>query len=176
MKKHNQKLQAHKRSYEQTGMPDYQLMKRRLPAGLEALGPQQRLLALPSQALQCIPAGSTLYPGATIAQQQIRLLPPQMTPQPPPPPPQQLLLTSHPNALAPVTSTSLGTIGGTSEEITVLPPGQQQTPFIPQNTFLMPPNNFTNSYFEENIPQQSDPFTPPSYAPEMKNAVVLQPL
>ncbi|VDO40659.1 unnamed protein product [Onchocerca flexuosa] len=36
--------------------------------------------------------------------------------------------------------------------------------------------SYLPSYVEERATPQSDPFTPPSYAPEMKNVVVLQPL
>lgn len=39
-----------------------------------------------------------------------------------------------------------------------------------------PGASYLPSYVEERVAPQSDPFTPPSYAPEMKNVVVLQPL
>lgn len=39
-----------------------------------------------------------------------------------------------------------------------------------------PGASYLPNYVEERVAPQSDPFTPPSYAPEMKNVVVLQPL
>lgn len=69
------------------------------------------------------------------------------------------------------------------------PPGGPQPPPPPplnEPAYLLPtyghtsptPVDFYNpkSYTFEEITPNGDPFIPPSYAPEMKNAVVLQPL
>ncbi|VDK63950.1 unnamed protein product [Gongylonema pulchrum] len=60
---------------------------------------------------------------------------------------------------------------------------QQQPPLVPPHPYLLTAagtgagHPYIPHYIEETIAApQSDPFTPPSYAPEMKNVVVLQPL
>uniref|UniRef100_A0A915C7M5 CXXC-type domain-containing protein n=2 Tax=Parascaris univalens TaxID=6257 RepID=A0A915C7M5_PARUN len=167
--------QAHKRTYDQSGPPDYQMLKRRAPPGMEHMSPQQqqqRLMGIAPQGVLTNAQGAPLYPGGPLAQQQqLRLLQSQM-----PPHPAQLLIP-HPGAMIPISSSSGAAISSPLLGDN-LPSGMvhlsQAAPFIPQGPYLMAPT-FTQTYFDDSAPL-ADPFIPPSYAPEMKNAVVLQPL
>uniref|UniRef100_A0A0R3RTG9 CXXC-type domain-containing protein n=1 Tax=Elaeophora elaphi TaxID=1147741 RepID=A0A0R3RTG9_9BILA len=83
--------QAHKRTYDQSGMTDYQIMKRRAHQNLEQLGPtQQRILSMPTQAV-LNGQGCATPPGATAlyVNQQMRLVSSQSGT------PQQLLIVHH---------------------------------------------------------------------------------
>ncbi|VDN03905.1 unnamed protein product [Thelazia callipaeda] len=204
-----------KRVYDQSGMVDYQILKRRAHSSIEQLtSTQQHILNLPAQAILNGP-GCTIPPGASglYLNQQMRLVPPLqgITPQ-------QLLLAHHHHqqqhpgttTIVPcstatrntervsVSSTAqcLGnsctlpiTINGTNSDTQVIAAhSQQYTSHLPPQQFPRPYliagavaagdiGTFLPSYIEENpVALQSDPFTPPSYAPEMKNVVVLQPL
>uniref|UniRef100_A0A1I8E9Q9 CXXC zinc finger family protein n=2 Tax=Wuchereria bancrofti TaxID=6293 RepID=A0A1I8E9Q9_WUCBA len=206
--------QAHKRTYEQSGMTDYQIMKRRAHQGLEQLGQtQQRILNMPAQAVlngqgcPTPPSATALY-----VSQQMRLVSSQSGT------PQQLLIVHHqqqqhhpgtgpvvpcttarcaettaisttqgsvtvanPGALS---GTSSGTIHVTPQSRHVPHPAPQYIQQIQAQHVSHPylivgagsGASYLPSYIEERAVPQSDPFTPPSYAPEMKNVVVLQPL
>ncbi|KHN82673.1 hypothetical protein Tcan_07498 [Toxocara canis] len=138
---------------------------------------QQRLMGMHPQGVlangQGVPPG---YPGAQLAQQQqLRLLQSQM-----PHHPAQLLIP-HPGAMIPISTAASAAPGGISSPLLGdgLPAGMahlsQAAPFIQQAPYLMAPPFTTQTYFDDSAPLP-DPFVPPSYAPEMKNAVVLQPL
>lgn len=207
--------QAHKRTYDQSGLPDYQMMKRRVHSNLDQLGPpQQHLINLPAQTV-LNSQGCNGPPGTTAlyVNQQMRLVPsPAATP--------QHLLITHPQqhhpgttTIAPTCSTAHGaetTVVSTSQSTVPIPnPGvmqgtnngamhmapQPQTQHMLQTTSqyipqlppqltshpyqlaaIGPGTPYFPSYIEECSAPQLDPFTPPSYSPEMKNVVVLQPL
>ncbi|CAG9535179.1 unnamed protein product [Cercopithifilaria johnstoni] len=206
--------QAHKRTYDQSGMTDYQIMKRRPHQSLEQLGPaQQRILNMPTQTVLngqgCAnpPSATALY-----VNQQMRLVSSQSGT------PQQLLIIhhhqqqQHPGTAAVVpcstatrgaetavntsqgsvqvvnpstlSGTSNGTMHVASQSRHVSHPApqyvqQMQAQHISHPYLIVGAGSgasYLPSYVEERVAPQSDPFTPPSYAPEMKNVVVLQPL
>ena len=170
-------FQAHKRSYDQSIPQDYQILKRRVPPGMEHIN-QQRMMQIPPQSVmtpeQGPPPGTPMYPGTPMAQPHLRLLPPQM-----PPHPSQLLIP-HAGAMIPISSASGPTPPSNMMVEAPNPPPpnmaqlSQAAPFMPQAPYLIT-QPFTQNYFDDSAPL-TDPFVPPSYAPEMKNAVVLQPL
>lgn len=120
---------------------------------------------------QCPPPGAPLYPGAPMGQpQSIRLLPQQIQPHP------SQLMIPHGTSIAPIPSTSVTTL-----QTSILADSSQMSHLNHSNTQFLPPSpyfvvpSFSQTYFDDSAPL-ADPFVPPSYAPEMKNAVVLQPL
>ncbi|CAJ0578457.1 unnamed protein product, partial [Mesorhabditis spiculigera] len=118
-------------------------------------------------------------------------------------PGQQLPPTSSPMPPTPSPPTSnCGPPGGAKSEVSCSTPsaihdnsptpnstqGTHSEPSPTQGAMLLPldpygmlhpyghPNDFYAKYYMDELAQNGDPFMPPSYAPEMKNAVVLQPL
>lgn len=205
-------MQAHKRTYDQLRVTDYQI-KRRVHQNLEQLGStQHRVLNIPPQVVLnsqgcATPSGATtLY-----VNQQMRLVPSQSGT------PQQLLIVQHQqqqhrgsSSIAACTATrgvKTTVVSTTHESVPVTSPGtltisngtmhvtpqpqhlqhpapqqyiqQIQTQHVTHPYLIvgaLPGTSYLPSYVEERATPQSDPFTPPSYAPEMKNAIVLQPL
>lgn len=152
------------------------MLKRRAPPGMDHMG-QQRIMGMPPQQLlqngQGPPPGAQMYPGGPMGPQPLRLLPNQMQPHP------TQLLIPHPGTMIPISSSSGQTapsnllVENVATNMTHLNQSAQQ--FMPQSPYLMTPTFTTQTYFDDSAPL-ADPFVPPSYAPEMKNAVVLQPL
>lgn len=165
------------------------MMKRRVPPGMEHLN-QQRMMAMPPQPPQVMNADpgpprpvASMYPGGPpMPQPHLRLVPPQMAPHP------SHLLIPHPGTMIPISSASGPNLNQQPSTMMGPPPpdggpqgqgGPQMAPPPPQYMPQAPPylmaQTFQQTYFDDSAPL-ADPFVPPSYAPEMKNAVVLQPL
>ncbi|MCP9259562.1 CXXC zinc finger family protein [Dirofilaria immitis] len=205
--------QAHKRTYDQSGMTDYQIMKRRAHQSLEQLVvTQQRVLNMPTQTVlngqgcPTAPAATAVY-----VNQQMRLVSSQSGT------PQQLLIVHHHHqqqqqqqqhpgiatvahcntkrgAESTVVSTTQGSIpvanpttlsGATNGTIHVASQSRHVSHPVPQYVQQIQAQHASHSYpiaevgsgasyipgyVEERATPQSDPFTPPSYAPEMKTS------
>lgn len=187
-----QQRQAQKRAYEQSGPPMHFDMKRQAmgygaPMQMHPQMQMHRQILVPTQPPTSYELGMPLRVPAGPGMQQQQPQMQQMQQQQQHTSPTSLAQTT---SISPATSVSNPTsMAQSTQQVQTqqAPPPQLMAPPLIEAPYILSyggpqsPSQLDyfaskQAYFVEEIQPNGDPFLPPSYAPDMKNAVVLQPL